>query len=269
MIEKFISGGQTGADQAALDVAVKYNIPYGGWIPKGRRTEAGPLPARYRMSLMPSAEYRDRTLKNIQDSHGTAVLYRNRLMGGSKLTRQLARTEGKPCMAVNLETHDPFETAVTLQSFRDEYQINVLNIAGPRASHDPDIYMDVKMVLEIFVYLLFLERRSPGRMRHRSWTMQRRIRIPFRGGGSGDVGSAFEINDSGRPAGSVGNSDPVFSWVDGLRFQLGLDAGNTALLEACRRDAALPYFTVEDAVMAVIKAVKTACEQACQLRIVP
>ncbi len=150
MIEKFISGGQTGADQAALDVAVKYNIPYGGWIPKGRRTEAGPLPARYRMSLMPSAEYRDRTLKNIQDSHGTAVLYRNRLMGGSKLTRQLARTEGKPCMAVNLETHDPFETAVTLQSFRDEYQINVLNIAGPRASHDPDIYMDVKMVLEIF-----------------------------------------------------------------------------------------------------------------------
>ena len=54
MIEKIISGGQTGADQAALDVAVKYNIPYGGWIPRGRRTEAGPLPSRYRLSVMPT-----------------------------------------------------------------------------------------------------------------------------------------------------------------------------------------------------------------------
>ena len=34
MIEKNISGGQTGADQAALDVAIKLDIPHGGWIKK-------------------------------------------------------------------------------------------------------------------------------------------------------------------------------------------------------------------------------------------
>ena len=41
MIRKIISGGQTGADLAALDVAVKLGIPHGGWIPKGRITEKG------------------------------------------------------------------------------------------------------------------------------------------------------------------------------------------------------------------------------------
>jgi hypothetical protein len=269
MMEKIISGGQTGADQAALDVAVKYNIPYGGWIPRGRRTEAGPLPARYQMSMMPTSDYRDRTLKNIQDSHGTVVLYRNRLMGGSRLTRQLAKSEEKPCMAVNLVTHDPFEAAVTLQSFADEYRINVLNVAGPRASHDPDIYMDVKMVLEIFVYLLFLEKEI-------SWPYEALVmdNVP---GYPESVQGAVDLvmaDLSLKSMTAVARLDPpdiqtlYFSWVDTLRFRLGLDDGNTALLNVCRKQADVAYFTVEDAVMAVVKAVKTACEQACRLRIV-
>ena len=39
MVKKIISGGQTGVDQAALDVAIKLGISHGGWIPKGRLTE--------------------------------------------------------------------------------------------------------------------------------------------------------------------------------------------------------------------------------------
>jgi len=30
-IEKIISGGQTGADRAALDFAIYHDIPHGGW----------------------------------------------------------------------------------------------------------------------------------------------------------------------------------------------------------------------------------------------
>jgi Circularly permutated YpsA SLOG family len=44
MLKKIISGGQTGADQAALDAAIKLGIPHGDWIPKGRPTESGRLP---------------------------------------------------------------------------------------------------------------------------------------------------------------------------------------------------------------------------------
>ena len=47
MIAKIISGGQTGADRAALDFAIKHSIPYGGWVPKWRRTEDGTLPEKY------------------------------------------------------------------------------------------------------------------------------------------------------------------------------------------------------------------------------
>lgn len=39
MIKKIISGGQTGADRAALDAAIKMGVNHGGWIPKGRKTE--------------------------------------------------------------------------------------------------------------------------------------------------------------------------------------------------------------------------------------
>jgi len=268
MIEKIISGGQTGADQAALDVAVKYNIPYGGWIPRGRRTEAGPLASRYHLSVMPTSDYRDRTLQNILDSTGTAILYRVRLTGGSRLTRELAQNEGKPCLAVNLAARDPFETAVILQSFVEEYRIDVLNVAGPRASHDPDIYMDVKMALEILVYLQFLAKEA-------TWPHD----LP-----PGDtpvfpdsVDAAVDLvmaDLSLKTKTAIARLDPsdiqilYFSWVDDLRFRLGLDTGNTVLVVVCRQDAGVAWFTVEDAVMAVVKAVKSACEQACRLKVV-
>jgi len=268
MIEKIISGGQTGADQAALDVARKYNIPYGGWIPRGRRTEAGPLPSRYHLSVMPTSDYRDRTLQNILDSRGTVILYRNRLTGGSRLTRDLAKTGEKPFMAVNLATRDLFETAMALQSFVDAYRIDVLNVAGPRASHDPDIYMDVKMVLEVLVYLLYLARETP-------WPHDLSFDDPpvF----PDSVNAAVDLVMAGlslKTSAAIARLDPsdiqtlYFSWVDDLRFRLGLDTGNTALVEVCRHHADVAYFTVEDAVMVVVKAVKSACERACRLRII-
>lgn len=269
MIHKIISGGQTGADQAALDVAVKYNIPHGGWVPRGRRTEAGPLPCRYNLSVMPTPDYRDRTLQNIRDSRGTVVFYRFRLAGGSRLTRDLAKIEGKPCMTVNLASHDLFETALLLQSFVDEYRIDVLNVAGPRASHDPDIYMDVKMVLEILVYLLFLAGETAWP--HDLSPADTPVFPDY-------VDEAVDLVMAGlslKSKTAVARLDPsdiqtlYFSWVDDLRFYLGLDTGNTALTDVCRQQAAVAHFTVEDAVMVIVKKVKSACDQACRLRVVP
>jgi len=65
VIEKIISGGQTGADQGALDTAIRLGIEHGGWIPKGRKTEAGPLADKYHLKEMPSDEYQARTEKNV------------------------------------------------------------------------------------------------------------------------------------------------------------------------------------------------------------
>ncbi len=65
MVNKIISGGQTGADQAALDAAIELGIPHGGWIPKGRLTEEGQLLGKYQLQEMPTGSYTKRTEQNV------------------------------------------------------------------------------------------------------------------------------------------------------------------------------------------------------------
>jgi len=85
MLEKIISGGQTGADRAALDVALKFNIPYGGWVPKGRIAEDGPLPRKYQLQEMPTPSYPARTEQNVIDSDGTVIFSHGKPAGGTVL----------------------------------------------------------------------------------------------------------------------------------------------------------------------------------------
>ncbi|MCP3876188.1 MAG: hypothetical protein GY699_23980, partial [Desulfobacteraceae bacterium] len=160
MLNKIISGGQTGADRAALDVAIKFNIDHGGWIPKGRKAEDGPLPSKYKLLEMDSTDYRERTKQNIIDSHGTAIISRGELTGGSKLTQNYAKVIGRPNCHINLVTTEEFEAAIILKSFIMENGIQILNVAGPRLSHQPWIYADVKTVIEATLYLLFLDTRQ-------------------------------------------------------------------------------------------------------------
>jgi len=72
-IEKIVSGGQTGADRAALDWAITHGIPHGGWCPKGRRAEDGPMDGRYQLQKTPTANYVQRTEWNARDSDDTVV----------------------------------------------------------------------------------------------------------------------------------------------------------------------------------------------------
>ena len=86
MIKKIISGGQTGTDQAALDAAIKWKIPHGGWIAKGRLTEAGRLPNKYKLDEMPTDSFPARTEQNVIDSDGTLITKRCSAYSGEGLT---------------------------------------------------------------------------------------------------------------------------------------------------------------------------------------
>jgi hypothetical protein len=96
MLTKIISGGQTGADRAALDVAIELDIPHGGWIPKGRKTEDGILPEKYQVQEMPTDSLPKRTEKNVLDSDGSLILTHGNLTGGSALTVKMAKKHGRP-----------------------------------------------------------------------------------------------------------------------------------------------------------------------------
>jgi hypothetical protein len=137
---KIISGGQTGADRAALDFAIQHDIPYGGWVPKGRKTEDGTLPEKYHLQEMPTGQYSKRTEKNTLDSDGTLIVSHGFLTGGSALTRELAKQHKKPWVHVDLKTMTTTEAADIIQKWLRNNHIRVLNVAGARAGKDPLIY---------------------------------------------------------------------------------------------------------------------------------
>jgi len=137
MIERVVSGGQTGVDRAALDIALKLGVPCGGWCPRGRRAEDGPLKEIYPLQETPSSRYTQRTQWNVRDSDGTVVLYRNSLSGGSALTVELAKKHTKPCLVIDLcEVFSP----ELLLDWVKRHKIRTLNIAGTRESGSPGIY---------------------------------------------------------------------------------------------------------------------------------
>ncbi len=142
---KIVSGGQTGVDRAALDVALALGLPIGGWYPQGRRAEDGVIPDRYPLVETPERNYEARTRRNIEDSNGTLILNLGKLDGGTALTARHARQVGKPCLIVALETG--IEPAA-FQDWLTANHITVLNVAGPRESQRPGGYAAAHRCLE-------------------------------------------------------------------------------------------------------------------------
>lgn len=137
MIEKVISGGQTGVDRAALDVAAELGLPRGGWCPNGRRAEDGPIPERYPLTETTTARYPQRTAANVRAGDGTLILTRGAPDRGTALTERLARRAKKPLLVIDLDRAPPPET---VRAWAEENAVRVLNVAGLRESSRPGIY---------------------------------------------------------------------------------------------------------------------------------
>jgi hypothetical protein len=147
MVTKIVSGGQTGADRAALDVALDLGFPHGGWVPKGRNTERGPLPGRFSLQEMGTASYSQRTEQNVIDSDGTLLVSHGELFAGSLLTQALAKKHRKPCLHIDLESMEASTAADVVINWLDARDIKVLNVAGSHASKDSKIYEATRNLL--------------------------------------------------------------------------------------------------------------------------
>jgi len=151
MIKKIISGGQTGADIAGIDAAIECGFPYGGWLPQGRKTEKGPLSDKYKMQEVSSGGYPKRTEQNVIDSDGTVIFTHKKLAGGSRLTGDLAESWGKPWLHINLSQMTNKEAFISLSKWVGKNIIEILNVAGSRASKDTDIYGKVLLIVEMLL----------------------------------------------------------------------------------------------------------------------
>ena len=147
MIQKIISGGQTGADIAGVDAAIACNVPYGGWLSKGRKTENGPIPESYTdFQVMAQGGYPKRTEQNVIDSDGTVIFTYGMLSDGSLMTKKFAAKHKRPWLHVDLDAvNDP---VAKIKDWIIEWDIKVLNVAGKRASKAPTIFDQVKDIIK-------------------------------------------------------------------------------------------------------------------------
>ncbi len=145
---RIVSGGQTGVDRAALDVALELGLPCGGWCPRGRKAEDGPIDERYPLEETESAKYDVRTRRNVRESDGTLVLTIGEPVGGTALTVAVAEREGKPLLVLDLDLQP---VAEHVREWIDLHRIQTLNIAGPRERMLPGIAeLSAEFLREVF-----------------------------------------------------------------------------------------------------------------------
>ena len=148
---KIISGGQTGVDRAALDVALSHGIECGGWCPAGRLDEFGKIPDRYPVQELPSGGFTERTLQNAKDSDGTVVIYSGKLYGGTKQTVRFCVDLKRAHQLIDASKNSAEGAGNLIADFVRGNKIGILNIAGPRQSEWLEGYDYTSRVLSAFL----------------------------------------------------------------------------------------------------------------------
>ncbi len=223
MIKRIISGGQRGAERAALDAAMEYGIPHGGWIPKGRRTENGRLSDQYRLKETSTIDYLQNTELNVLDSDGTLIFRYGELAGGPALAQKFAKKHRRPCLPIDLQEITEYKAVVIIRSWIEIREIEILNVAGSKASDDPFIYDIVRGIIKSVLY-------PPPEQILRSLpkTVEEVVER---------LVSELPLKEKAAIAkmkkGELSMGQPHLEKYIGVRF--GLWSGNTDLIDACRR----------------------------------
>lgn len=272
MIVKIISGGQSGVDRAALDVAIRLAIPHGGWVPKGRLAEDGPLGDQYILRETATAVYTERTEKNVVDSDGTLIISRGELTGGSDYTRAMALQHGRPCLHVDLEQTAAFRSALTITEWISKNDIRVLNVAGPRASKDPNIYRDAAMLLES-VFYLNLSSMTPAKISEIDQKPPQRPsaeELPRVRDVVERLLADLPLKDKVRVANMAEVELPALgrSLGEYIINRFGLATGNAALIRSCRWVARRPINDESQAAAVIIRSLWKQLRRSYMLRLV-
>ena len=274
MIRQIISGGQTGVDRAALDVAIKLALPHGGWIPKGRITESGPLADKYHLKETESSSYAERTEKNVMDADGTLIISHGPLTCGSEYTREMALKHDRSWLHIDLSQSAAFQAVTTINQWIMQKKIGILNVAGPRASKDPSIYREASNILESAYYLGLTESSMTGAGNLKD-LLQSQTEPPV--SAPRTVNEAIDRLISNMPLKdktTVANMSQIE--LPNLHLTLGryimnnfgLLSGNQELLKSCRSAVKDVLRHEEDAVAIIIDALWKKLQQTHKLRVV-
>ncbi|MFW6080822.1 MAG: putative molybdenum carrier protein [Desulfosalsimonas sp.] len=273
-IKKIVSGAQTGADRAALDFAIDYGIDHGGWVPEGRLAEDGTIPSHYMVRELPGGDYPARTEKNVEDSDGTLIISRGELNGGSLLTRQMAEKHARPCLHINLGRIIVFDAAIDVYEWLVAHGIEVLNVAGPRASKDRGIYDVTRNILETVLHIDAITGAMPEAAEHAKGQGRNSAdesEMP------GSVEQAVDIlvaelaeKTKSRLAGRSGKDLSGFEkgLLQYIVERFGLESSNRDLINACRRISVKGEINAAEAAEIIIGRLWQRLRETGQLRVI-
>ncbi len=270
MIKKIVSGGQTGADRAALDIALQFHIPHGGWIPKGRRAEDGGLPDTYRLKEISTDSYAAGTEQNVIDSDGTLLFSRGKPSGGTDLTREMALKHKRQMLGIDLNLTSSYDAASLIVSWINLQRIKILNVAGPRACEDPTIYQDVFKILGMVIQMQKAEETRPAGKSSASGYAKNKIPPKT-------VTEAVERLQSGlslKDKATIANMAEIeLSSMHGnlgefLQKEFGLWSGNSDLLTSCGFFAKRDKVSANEATAIIIRELWKRLRASHKLRVV-
>lgn len=157
MIRKIISGGRTGVEQAALDVAIKLGISHGGWAARGMRNDEGAIEGRYGLNEMETVGFRNAMEQNVLQSDGTLLVTRGLKSVEGRYAVETALRHQKQFLHADLSQHSAFEASSLISSWASMNRVLVVFVTGPSGQQDRKIYDDVKKILETAIYLEFVK----------------------------------------------------------------------------------------------------------------
>jgi len=150
MLKKIISGGKPGVELAALDAAIRLEIPHEGWCYQNRKTDGGVLPKHYNVKEIDNPSYFERLEKNIIDSDGTVVLTYGQMPVGSKAVNKLAENHNKPLLNINLGEQSLDHTVSLIRKWMTKHEIDTIYFTGSKTGrdHSTKIYDEIIQVIE-------------------------------------------------------------------------------------------------------------------------
>ena len=148
IIRKIISSGQAGAERAALDVAIKLDIPCGGWIPETRGYPDDVIAERYELQKIPDAGYADLAEKNVLESDAILIISNGKVTGSAEVSRKLALISRRHLLHIDLHMTPALQAVSIISSWLRLNKVEILYVTGPEAMKDPVIYHDTMYLLE-------------------------------------------------------------------------------------------------------------------------
>lgn len=142
VVRRIISGGQSGVERAALDLAIQLGIAHGGWVNSGRSVDDGLLAGRYRLTELPLGQATTSSEANLEMSDGVLLISRGKLQGEAAAIHDLAQRRQHPCLLLDLDRYTRFQSSLLINAWLQKRKIETLYITGPRENEQASIYRD-------------------------------------------------------------------------------------------------------------------------------